>query len=62
MTLVKDIDTRKFDITKLDEQEKKIMCLFLESEKERHEQDIIDIERIIAYLKDNKERCPLCGN
>jgi len=49
--LIKNKKTKKFDIDMLSKYESRVMILFLQSEKERHQMDIDDIEKIIIYLE-----------
>ena len=43
--------THKFELCSLDKVETRIMIKFLESEKKRHAQDIIDINEKIAWMR-----------
>lgn len=45
-------ETHKTDIANLDEYETPIFILFLESERIRHIDDVVEIEKKIKYLRD----------
>lgn len=54
--LIKNSDTHKFSVDDMNEDELNAFVFFLESERERHLEDIIDIEKLILKVKKLQEK------